>query len=453
LRESKASNAQKGADPGCATPELYKMAKPNPAAFMSTGLISKKHRNVDDMPPPPHLGSQHEMPDTPCKKLPGTFNIPSSPSSIKSVAKPRFTQPEFGTPSKPFNPYAMDATAGSFGKSVGIFGSAFFGTTTDRRSSFASIEGEDFTHALVTHVDGQSSADELPPTPTKQGPGIPLQKPNSLRSTLFGRRPVLAADTFVSPSPSQTEFPGTRTIFLRDLKTNTELCTDLGFGSSVSLMPPPQTPHDTTFPDPSVLLISPISHTPQTPAFDVAVGGSKSLFPATPTGQQYGSVTTPVYLGMTPSNRAGNHEVDLTLSARFKKVEWYGRGEFSEVYRVYEAPDLVLLGTGGQRSNLTPRPDKVWIVKKSKAPYTSNKVRERRLREAKIMAHLGKHEHVVWLQDSFEDNRYLYIQTEFCEGGSLHDFLAHIGHKGRLDDFRIWKILIELTQVNKPYRT
>lgn len=443
LRESKGSNIQKGVDQGCSTPELYRMAKPNPAAFMSTGLISKKHRNVDDMPPPPSLGNQHEMPDTPCKKLPGTFNMPSSPSSIKSIAKPRFTQPEFGTPSKPFNPYAMEeTTAGSFGRSVGIFGSAFFGTIAERRTSFASFEGEDSTQTLVTQVDGQSSADELPPTPTKQGTGVPLQKPNSLRSTLFGRRPILAADTFVSPSPSQTEFPGTITTLCHDdVRRHTELCTDLGFGSSISLMPSPQTPLDTTFPDPSVLSISPISHTPQTPAFDVTLGGSKSLFPATPTGQQY---------GMTPNNRAGNHEVDLTLSSRFKKVEWYGRGEFSEVYRVYESSDLVLAGTDGQRLNLTPRPDKVWIVKKSKAPYTSNKVRERRLREAQIMAHLGKHEHVVWLQDSFEDNRHLYIQTEFCEEGSLHDFLARTGHKGRLDDFRIWKILIELAQVSSP---
>lgn len=207
LRDAKGLSLQRDASNGCATPELYKMARPNPAAFMSTGLISKKHRNVDDMPPPP-TESQHEMPDTPCKKLPGTFNISISPSSVKSIAKPRFMQPEFGTPSKPFNPYAIEATPGSFGKSVGIFGSGFFQNPSDRRASFASIESEDLMQALTGGADGQSSADELPPTPTKQGASGAVQKPNSLRSTLLGRRPALGPDTFVSPAPSQSEFPG-----------------------------------------------------------------------------------------------------------------------------------------------------------------------------------------------------------------------------------------------------
>ncbi|KAI7052940.1 kinase-like protein, partial [Hortaea werneckii] len=41
---------------------------------------------------------------------------------------------------------------------------------------------------------------------------------------------------------------------------------------------------------------------------------------------------------------------------------------------------------------------------------------------------------------------HLYIQTEFCENGNLKDFLFNTGFKGRLDDFRIWKILVELSQ-------
>lgn len=219
-------------------------------------------------------------------------------------------------------------------------------------------------------------------------------------------------------------------------------------------MGPPQTPHDSSFPDPSSLSISPISHTPQSPAFDLISGVGKSLFPATPTGHRDGHAGLTEYPGMTPSNRQANHEVDQILTSRFKKVEWYGRGEFSEVYRVYEAaaPNLPT-SSGRQQSGSRPRPDKVWIVKKSKTPYTSNKIRDRRLREAQIMEHLGKHDHIVHFQDSFEADRYLYIQTEFCEEGSLHAFLARTGHKGRLDEFRIWKILIELSQVRRVVLT
>ncbi|KAI7530257.1 kinase-like protein [Hortaea werneckii] len=55
-------------------------------------------------------------------------------------------------------------------------------------------------------------------------------------------------------------------------------------------------------------------------------------------------------------------------------------------------------------------------------------------------------EHIVELVDDWESKNHLYIQTEFCENGNLKDFLFNTGFKGRLDDFRIWKILVELSQ-------
>ena len=92
-------------------------------------------------------------------------------------------------------------------------------------------------------------------------------------------------------------------------------------------------------------------------------------------------------------------------------------------------------------------PDKVWIVKKLKAPSNSMKLRQRRLREASIMQALGKSDHIVHLVDTWESNSHLYLQTEFCEEGCLDAFLARQGNYGRLDDFRIWKILLEIAQV------
>lgn len=47
--------------------------------------------------------------------------------------------------------------------------------------------------------------------------------------------------------------------------------------------------------------------------------------------------------------------------------------------------------------------------------------------------------------DSWEDHGHLYIQTEFCEEGTLDLFLIQEGTKGRLDDFRIWKIVSEVS--------
>lgn len=56
-------------------------------------------------------------------------------------------------------------------------------------------------------------------------------------------------------------------------------------------------------------------------------------------------------------------------------------------------------------------------------------------------------DHIIAFTNSWEDSGHLYIQTEFCEEGSLDMFLAQVGLKARLDDFRIWKILLELTLV------
>jgi len=57
---------------------------------------------------------------------------------------------------------------------------------------------------------------------------------------------------------------------------------------------------------------------------------------------------------------------------------------------------------------------------------------------------LGQSDHTVELFDSWEDKNHLYIQTEFCEEGSLDGFLNQVGRKARLDDFRIWKIMLEM---------
>lgn len=183
-----------------ATPNLYKIARPNPAAFMSTGLISKRHRNPEDLPPPP--GAPRDMPDTPCKRFQGGFAMPSSPSSVKSISKPRFAQPEFGTPSRPFN-LAGKGGMGSLGSSSNIFGTSIRQGGADRRISFGSIDGEEFSQSPNAQAESQSSNDELPPTPTKKASDTPSQKQNSLRSTLLGRRPTLSASTFVPPDDAE----------------------------------------------------------------------------------------------------------------------------------------------------------------------------------------------------------------------------------------------------------
>jgi mitosis inhibitor protein kinase SWE1 len=138
-----------------------------------------------------------------------------------------------------------------------------------------------------------------------------------------------------------------------------------------------------------------------------------------------------------------DNEVEVSLHDRFDSVTLSGHGVFSKVYRV----EKMMEPPSGFASS--PR-RQVWAVKKSKDPATGPNDLKKRLREVEILQALRGHEHIVSIEDHWVHNDHLYIQTEFCEEGNLKRFLDHVGNKGRLDDFRIWKILLEVTLVSRP---
>lgn len=152
---------------------------------------------------------------------------------------------------------------------------------------------------------------------------------------------------------------------------------------------------------------------------------------------------------VTPVNaRNTSLDIDASLYSKFDKVEQIGKGEFSTVYRVTKQ-DLESSFTPSSFTPIdnharSPAKTQVFAVKKTKQPYHGPKDREAKLREARILRALSHAEHVVQYIDDWEHNFHLYIQTEFCEEGTLDKFLAHVGQLGRLDDFRIYKILQDL---------
>ena len=117
----------------------------------------------------------------------------------------------------------------------------------------------------------------------------------------------------------------------------------------------------------------------------------------------------------------------------FHNLQLIGSGEFSEVYEV-------------QLRNVEPPTP--FAVKKTRAPSTGYKSRARRFEEVNILRALGRHEHIVEFFDSWEEQGHLYIQTELCENGSLDVFLQEYGKYDRLDEFRVWKVLVELSMVS-----
>jgi mitosis inhibitor protein kinase SWE1 len=208
----------------------------------------------------------------------------------------------------------------------------------------------------------------------------------------------------------------------------------------------PRTPRDSVVPpDPSSLSIahmgrsSPVSN------------GSLSA-PATPTTGDRGQNRHLV----TPVNAHGRTriEVDECLLNRFSRVDPIGQGEFSSVFRVAypkNSSDMSSPSAPNSASFVppgSPAPGTAFAVKKSRHRYTGARDRELKLEEAQILHRLANADHVVKYFDSWEMDDHLYIKMEYCDEGSLDKFLSSIGTKGRLDDFRIWKIIHDLSLVS-----
>ena len=175
------SSSQVSSGGSFATPENYKLVKPLPAAFMSTGLISKRHKNMEESQSA-FGASKNSMPDTPCKRH-SLAEIPSPTAPREATfAKSHHARHSFGTPSTPFNPHASRPAPGTFGKGVSIFGSSLGNSGGTRRGSFLSVSSEDDLQSPPRQGDSQSSTEfDIPPTPTKQ-----VIAPGSVQQTPFG---------------------------------------------------------------------------------------------------------------------------------------------------------------------------------------------------------------------------------------------------------------------------
>ncbi|RYO69066.1 hypothetical protein AA0116_g370 [Alternaria tenuissima] len=404
----------------------FKIAPAAPVAF-STGLLSKKNRNADE----PAAGGVYVMPDTPSKRQSfppasgdRTVNIDTplvkrSGSLFGNESRP---QHQFGTPSTPFSASVSNVskfTTDSFGKRPSIFGG--MGSTMQRRGSFVSIDGDNDEDAQPDTQsptanrmgDSQLSADDTPPTPTKPSNGSSRRsKESSLRRKTFRSRPSIGQDTFAVPD--------------NDGRPTT--------AGSLFGAPSPHTPaHESSAPlDASKLSIS--GNRRGSFPFNSSFG---SFAPATPTTPRdsgfFGSVQGAIPIGLT------KNDVDESLSERFHEIKPLdgGEGEFSTVYRVGQPVKISPLRS--------PAGSQVWVVKKSKKPYIGAGDRQKKMREVDILYALQGHEHVLDIKTHWEFDQHLYIQTEYCEGGNLRKYLDTVGFNSRLDDFRIWKILLELS--------
>ncbi|KAJ7497443.1 hypothetical protein FB451DRAFT_1120964 [Mycena latifolia] len=118
----------------------------------------------------------------------------------------------------------------------------------------------------------------------------------------------------------------------------------------------------------------------------------------------------------------------------FEEIDELGSGEFGKVIKV--------------RSRARESDSAFYAVKKSKR-FEGVRHRLRLREEVEILQHLtcgGVQLNVLTFVDSWEEDDVLYIQTELCELGNFARFLWEYGRVfPRLDEARIWKIIVDLS--------
>ncbi|KAL2019727.1 hypothetical protein VTK56DRAFT_9264 [Thermocarpiscus australiensis] len=485
-----------------ATPQ-YKQAKPLQAAFMSTGLVSKMSRNPELGLPKRSAAKIAAMPDTPCKKQ--TYNSATFPPQIGSGRRQRMS---FGSPSTPFasapSPFLGNSAANQ-DKAGSIFGQQVRQGHT-RKLSLPSMDADELSgmHADVPETPTKNLFFKslTTPVPWAQTPNasrtftpaappfvlgseVPAadldsqnDEPRDMSSYGVQGQFVWSNDSAARPStPSSggspslglahTSWGGTRTCPVPFSTPSGSRTSAVSFGTADngvrryaktgpttpgSLLKfdhrSPHTPQGSAEdsmapPDPSGLSIS-----------NSQVGSAKPARPpATPTTTQerqpFSVFAERRRLSITPQNGHGPVDVDESLVSRFDKSEVIGKGEFSQVYRVVKSssrgPFLPAFSTS-PRTPSSPNDEKVYAVKKLRLPFHGIRERKARCQEVAILQALKHSRKVVQFIDSWEHNGHLYIQTEFCSEGSLDRFLQDVGQTGRLDDFRIWKTLLETAE-------
>ncbi|KAL3882485.1 hypothetical protein ACJMK2_028822 [Sinanodonta woodiana] len=88
-----------------------------------------------------------------------------------------------------------------------------------------------------------------------------------------------------------------------------------------------------------------------------------------------------------------------------------------------------------------------YAIKKSKTPVAGSVYERNALNEVYAHAVLGKHPHVVRYYSAWAEDDHMYIQNEYCNGGSLADFVDEIRRTGCfLPETEISHILYQVAQ-------
>jgi len=111
------------------------------------------------------------------------------------------------------------------------------------------------------------------------------------------------------------------------------------------------------------------------------------------------------------------------FESNFHILSKIGSGEFAEVWNVRD------MRTGEK-----------YAIKKTKQPFLGNSDRRRHIEEVNHMWALKESQHCVELVNAWEQDGFLFIQMELCNGGNLEGYLGFEAEMEDLSEARIWRI-------------
>lgn len=390
----------RSAPAGFSTPENFTFVKPLQTAFLSTGLLSKRNRRK------PGFEERVAPPDTPCKKP--LVPMTPGPSHLSTNTKSLFGNTFLSSPrSLPRNLHGSTSnnSTSRFGRNrfsieFGSFDDQFNNepSTPTKRNSFNS-QAFNMPMRPFSNSKLEESANFVSRTST------PINGSDSSISH-FSSTPQSQTSRWLDGSPSEHSSPST----------------PMGVHSEMPKLTLPLQDEN------NVIECAEENHemedveTPRTPA----------------KGKSQGEIAIPSS-AIAMGNQ--NDAIDVGLSERFADVELIGKGEFSVVYAASE------------KSSIEGIEPLRYAIKRTKSPLIGSKARARSTEEVEILRNLTDtdnegREYIINLIEAWEYRGHMYIMTEYCENGNLDSFLSERGNVSRLDEWRVWKILVEITLVS-----